>query len=247
MRTHIPILSQIGSFCDKKNAIHPRLNDSGLRVLSLEVGEFWLALLKKAVLRGELAPGQRLLVMELASKYEVSQAPVREALERLKQDGLILSKTNKGSVVSDITLDEIKDIYALRVLIEGYAIRETMNSLVGPDELKHLEKILAEMEQATLVNDTFRLIELDMDFHSFFYQRCNNQLILDIWDKMKAKIMRFIRVTNNHYSIHDVLETHRSLLESLRSGDLDESIAKFKITLDIHENAEFYKIALNKQ
>jgi DNA-binding GntR family transcriptional regulator len=201
--------------------------------------------LKKAILKGELAPGHRLLVMELASKYEVSQAPVREALERLKQDELIVSKTNKGSVVSDITLDEIRDIYALRVLIEGYAIRETMNSLVGSD-LLHLEKNLEEMKQATLVNDTFRLIELDMDFHSFFYQRCNNHLILDIWNKMKAKIMRFIRVTNNHYAVHDVLETHQSLLESLRSGNIEESIEKFKITLDIHENAEFYKVVLNK-
>jgi hypothetical protein len=47
MRTNIPILSQIGPFCDKKNAIHPRLNDSGLRALSLEVGEFWLVFVKR--------------------------------------------------------------------------------------------------------------------------------------------------------------------------------------------------------
>ena len=70
--------------------------------------------------KGELKPGAHLLGLDVAKAKRVSQAPVREALERLKQEGLLIRKANRSAVVSDISLKEIEDIYAPRELIEGY-------------------------------------------------------------------------------------------------------------------------------
>jgi DNA-binding GntR family transcriptional regulator len=82
--------------------------------------------LKKMILQGELPPGHRLLVLEIAQYFDDSQAPVREALERLKHEGLISGKSNKGSVVSDVTHKEIQDISVIREILEGFKVRETL-------------------------------------------------------------------------------------------------------------------------
>lgn len=178
--------------------------------------------LKKQILKGDLSPGHRLIVLDIAKVYDVSQAPVREALERLKQEGLIVGKMNRGSVVSEITYKEIRDIYQLRQLIEGYALRETMKVLI-PKDIEYLEQILNGMKTAVDENDSYRLVELDMQFHGYFYKRSGNNLFLNIWDGIKTKIMRFISVTNRDYTGYSIPYSHAELLEVIKSGNIDEA------------------------
>ena len=89
--------------------------------------------LKRGILDGRLAPGERLIVTEIAGRYQISQAPVREALERLKQEGLIVGQPNKGSIVSGITAKEIKDLFVLREMIEAFAVRTSMPAMNEAD------------------------------------------------------------------------------------------------------------------
>ncbi|ULL16096.1 GntR family transcriptional regulator [Paenibacillus sp. H1-7] len=190
--------------------------------------------LKKQILKGSLAPGHRLIVLELAKQYEVSQAPVREALERLKQEGLIVGKANKGSVVSEITQDEIRDIYELRQLIEGYALRQTMLAL-NESDIDYLQQILNEMRTAVDNNDAYLLVELDMKFHGHFYKRSGNALFLQIWDGIKTKIMRFISVTNQDHSGYSIPDSHAELLGIIKSGNIDEAEEKLIRGLDFYK------------
>jgi DNA-binding GntR family transcriptional regulator len=190
--------------------------------------------LKKAILKGEVPPGHRLLVLEIAKKFEISQAPVREALERLKQEGLIIGKTNKGSVVSEITPQEIKDVYEFRTLVEGYAIRETMKVMQAGD-LEYLEHIVHGMRKAIEEKDAFQLVELDMRFHGFFYERCNNHLFVDIWKNIRTKIMRFISITNQQVPNDKILDGHSNLLEEIKSGNVEKAA-----TMGV-EGFQFYK------
>jgi DNA-binding GntR family transcriptional regulator len=191
--------------------------------------------LKKQIVRGSLLPGHRLLVLEIAKSYDISQAPVREALERLKQEGLIVGKANKGSVVSEITHHEIRDIYELRQLIEGYALRQTMKVLTKED-IKYLEQILADMRAAVDENDPFRLVELDMQFHGYFYKRSGNELFQSIWDGIKTKIMRFISVTNRDHSGYSIPDSHTELLDIIKSGNGEEAAEKLVRGLDFYKS-----------
>lgn len=190
--------------------------------------------LKKQILEGTLQPGTRLLVLEIAGKFQVSQAPVREALERLKQEGLIVGKPNKGSVVSNITTKEIRDIFVLREIIEGFAIRESM-PLLGEDDFRQLESICDEMEKAAKDKDLLALLELDMQFHGFLYVRCNNQAVLDLWHQMKTKVMRFMAISNRHYNIERLKDGHLRLIDALRSGNVAEAEAKFIQHMDAYK------------
>jgi DNA-binding GntR family transcriptional regulator len=185
--------------------------------------------LRESILKGELKPGAHLLVLDIAKAKGVSQAPVREALERLKQEGLLIRQANRSAVVSDISLKEIEDIYALRELIEGYAVERTIASMTERD-FNHLHGICLMMKEATQKDDLFGLIYLDMDFHGFFYEKCGNKAILDVWKTIRTKIMRFISVTNRIYfsSLESVADSHFPLLETLRAGDPAKASEAFR-------------------
>lgn len=174
--------------------------------------------LKRKILTGELSPGTRLLVLDIAGQFRVSQAPVREALERMKQEGLIIGIRNKGSVVSNITSKEIRDLFVLREIIEGYAVRTSMPTLSESDYAT-LEAIIQRMEEAVEQSDTLSILELDMDFHGFFYKRCDNQAILELWNHMRTKVMRFMAISNQHSTTEMLADWHRMLIDALRTGD----------------------------
>lgn len=181
--------------------------------------------LKRKILTGELSPGTRLLVLEIAGQFQVSQAPVREALERMKQEGLITGIRNKGSVVANITSKEIRDLFVLREIIEGYAVRTSMP--LSEADYAALEAIIRRMEEAVERNDTLSILELDMDFHGFFYRRCDNQAILELWNHMRTKVMRFMAISNRHSTTEMLADWHRMLIDALRTGDGDIAEAAF--------------------
>jgi DNA-binding GntR family transcriptional regulator len=190
--------------------------------------------LKKAILQGKLQPGQRLLILEIANSYNTSQAPVREALERLKQDGLVEGKPNKGAIVRGITHKDIKDAYLLRQLVEEHAMREAYKRMITKD-LEYLANLLICMKEASEQDDPIRLIELDMEFHGFFYHKCDNRIIADLWDQIKSIIMCFIIVTNQYFSGDNIVQSHERLLTALQSPD------PLQLTNTLSENLQFYK------
>ncbi|MGP0583452.1 GntR family transcriptional regulator [Paenibacillus timonensis] len=176
--------------------------------------------LKRKILTGELCPGTRLIVLDIAGHFQVSQAPVREALERMKQEGLINGIRNKGSVVSNITSKEIRDLFVLREIIEGFAVRASMPTLTEADYAA-LERIIQRMEEAVEQSDTLSILEMDMDFHGFFYKRCDNQAILELWNHMRTKVMRFMAISNRHSTTEMLADWHRMLIDALRTGNGD--------------------------
>lgn len=184
--------------------------------------------IKEAILRGDLSPGYRLLVLDIANSLNISQAPVREAMERLKQEGLLVSKPYRGSVVSDISKEEIEEIYALRELIEGYAIRNSL-PILTEEHIQELHDLYAEMKRAAENDDLYSLILKDMEFHGLFYKLCGNKTILNVWNQMNTKIRRFLAITNKVYfpSLVDVADSHIPLLEVLKTRDVDQVEQEF--------------------
>jgi len=174
--------------------------------------------LKSGILDGTLAPGARLIVTDIAGRYQISQAPVREALERLKQEGLIVGQPNKGSVVSNITAKEIRDLFVLREMIEAYAVRTSMGSLTDAD-FSALLQVLEGMRDAVRERDNLKILEQDMAFHGYLYRKCDNGAVLELWNQMKTKIMRFMAISNRYYSTGKLVQWHLRLIDALKSGD----------------------------
>ncbi|MFD1673860.1 helix-turn-helix domain-containing protein [Alicyclobacillus fodiniaquatilis] len=182
--------------------------------------------LKRMFIEGEFVSGQTLFVSETAERLAVSQDVVREALVILEKEGLFTTYRNEGTTVSDITVKDIRDAFELRELIEGYAVREVMKTLKSSDVL-YLDKLLENMDVAVQEDNSYRMIELDMNFHEFFYVRCSNEAVLKTWKSIKNKIMRFNAMTNKGYTNEGLRLNHTKLKAVIQSGDVNYTVRQF--------------------
>lgn len=195
--------------------------------LDIPLSERVYLTLKKAILRGDLHPGYRLIILDIADAFGVSQAPVREAIERLKHEGLLTAEPNRGSMVSHLTVDEMREVYELRVLIEGYVLEKLLP--LSESDIAHLMDILKRMYEAAEGDDLFQFIERDMEFHGWFYERYGNQQIITVWNTIKEKTARFTSITNQLYfaDLKAVAEGHVELIRVVQLPDVKSAIALY--------------------
>lgn len=212
-------------------AIAYRLDERGT---SLSEQVYWG--LRDAIVKGELAPGYRLLVLDVANALNISQAPVREAMERLKQEGLLAAKANKGSIVAEIKQEEIEEIYALRELIEWDAVRRSYRRLDERD-FARLRAIYEEMAEAARRDDAFGFVDRDMAFHGFFFEKSGNLTILNIWEQIAVKLTRFLALSNKLYfpDLLSIAVSHEPLIQALLDGRASEDELRALFVRHMHE------------
>ena len=121
--------------------------------------------IKKAILKHEIVPGQRLSHEELVQDLQISQTPIREALLRLAQEGYVTRLTNRGYRVSEMTADEVEELFGLRHALESYCIQEAIRRIT-PDGISALEQNVKSYRQAITANGPLvdRYI-INKDFH----------------------------------------------------------------------------------
>jgi DNA-binding GntR family transcriptional regulator len=111
-------------------------------------------------------------------------------------------------------------------MLEGYARREAMPHLT-PADYDTLSRMGTEMGNTVARNDRLGTLQLDMDFHGFFYGKCGNHFALATWDRMKMLVMRFMAISNRTYDTHVLSGAHSRLIEVVRSGDADAAEQMF--------------------
>lgn len=185
--------------------------------------ELYLAL-KGEIAKGTLAPGERLLEADLARRYQLSQAPVREALRRLAHEGLVLQLPRRGTFVATISEEDARRSYALRAMLEEVAAKEFCRH-ARADAPAELAEIVERMEAAAADDDLHRVIDLDIRFHQRVWEATGHPLLPRIWPMIEASLRGFTTISNRVYwgNLVDVARTHRPLLDSLR--DRDEATA----------------------
>jgi DNA-binding GntR family transcriptional regulator len=112
--------------------------------------------LRRGIIRGDLTQGANVSETELARQLSVSKTPVRQALTRLAQEGLVLSSPHKGAVVTSLSRADLEEIYQLRIHLEALAARMAAERL-SAEHAKRLTAILDELEAATATRDTATL------------------------------------------------------------------------------------------
>jgi len=146
--------------------------------------------LKKSILNGDLEPGQKLSQDWLAKQMKVSRMPVREAIERLKAEGLIKNIPYKESRIINITSNDIREIYSLRVLLEGYSARLATRK-IGEDDLKKLKILNKEMKEYLDKKKYKQLHILNKSFHLIIHNKSGNKrlykMIINLWDSLPKK------------------------------------------------------------
>lgn len=149
-------------------------------------------MLKRAILEGELAPGQVLVETSLASLCNVSRTPIREALTRLEQDGLV-ERTDRGMAVRQRSPEEILDIYETRIVLEAMAARIAADRRSDHD-VRLLQR-LADLGPTLDSTDRAAMVELNRQFHGAIWRASRNESLMDLLERIELHVGRYPATT----------------------------------------------------
>jgi DNA-binding GntR family transcriptional regulator len=181
--------------------------------------------LKASILNGELCPGERIRELELSRLFNTSQGPVREALKLLEQEGLVTREPYKGTFISQITREEVNEVYALRILIESIAVKRFLDRATEEDIAK-LQKFIDAMKQAAAKDDVPTLVEYDMMFHQHICRMSGSKVLFQIWMIIHGKTRLASALANRFHMkrLDEIAGMHQPLLDSIVSKQGDRAL-----------------------
>jgi DNA-binding GntR family transcriptional regulator len=168
--------------------------------------------MRQAILRGDLQGGTRLIQSELAESLGVSTTPIREAMRDLATEGLIDFDRYRGAVVHSPTLEEVREIYELRLLLEPAAARKAVHR-VSKEDLRTARALLSQMDKE---DDIGRFVDLNRSFH---------RLLLAPAGSVREAILRVLR---------DAAAIHVSASLKARPSQMRDSNAMHHRLLDAY-------------
>lgn len=200
----------------------PRLRGAGLQE------EIYQAL-RQAILRGALPPGERLRELSLARQFGTSQTPVREALRRLGQEGLVTTFPHRGTFVTRLSPAEVEEVYSLRAELESWAARRFVER-AAPADLEALRGHLAAMRAAAARGDPAGVVEADLWFHRALCEGSGSALLVQLWTLIDGRVRGMMPVANLLYAggLQQVAEIHGPILEALQAGDAAAAEARIR-------------------
>jgi len=201
----------------KKKLIFEKLN----KVESL-TNNVYLAI-KEAIVTTRLDPGVKLNISKIASELGTSTTPVREALNRLIKEGLVVNIPFKGLFVADVVKNEVEQLLEVRTLLELAAISKAVKN-VDSDDLKLGKNLISRMKDAYRNKDVQKYIETSLDFHMLYINKCGNQMMAEFLENFTDKIKRlaFLAV-KEHEKIPAFIEDYEKILSALEKRDNREA------------------------
>lgn len=177
--------------------------------------------LRDWIVEGTLTPGAQLRDKELAEQLGVSRTPIREALLRLEDEGLVITKPNRSTQVSSIDFHNAFHLYALVWTLEQLALRQSFESLTK----KHIQLMIEANErflEKLKKRNRMAALDADHDFHSVYIQLSQNKELEHILSELKCKLKRldlyyFEKVKDAHLSY----EEHCQIIDALKQKDLN--------------------------
>ncbi|MGB3634516.1 MAG: GntR family transcriptional regulator [Rubrobacteraceae bacterium] len=177
--------------------------------------------LLERILEGEYEPGDRLVETQIAQELGISQTPVREALRELEILRFVTSEPFKGTRVRQVSREEILEIYPVRAALEEVAARSAAARLSS--RVDDLEAEFEGMLRAVDAGDFHRQVRHDVRFHRLIVEASGNQTLLDLWSSLHIEARTLITFLRADIDLRELAETHRPVIEALRSGDPGES------------------------
>ena len=180
--------------------------------------------LRKAILKGELQPGERLMEIALANRLGVSRTPVREAIRMLEHEGLVVMKPRRGAQVAKITEQELNDVLEVRKSLEMLAANKACERMTEED-MKAMRDAGAEFRKLALNPncDLTALTEADVAFHDTIYRGTQNRRLNQILANLREQMYRFRLEYLKDASIRESLVSeHEEIMKAVagRDGEL---------------------------
>lgn len=179
------------------------------------------ALLREAIFDGSLRPGTPLVEQAIAEDLEISRAPVREAIRTLAEEGLVESIPYKGARVCRLTESDVKGVYSMRGLLEGFAVRQMLKYPID-EPLLELREACAVMRNCAAQDDMIGLNAADERFHRTIIERAGHDLLLEMWTLISNRARHIMGLRNAQFEApFEVVANHEEMVEALEANDLE--------------------------
>ena len=190
--------------------------------------------IREGILNGTFPPHHQLAEVELARQLQVSRGPVREAMQRLIQEGLLRSERNRGVFVVELDDDDAKDIYLARAAVEKAAA--VLVARRGDlDDMAAIDVVLERLRGAA-ASSWAEVVEIDLEFHATIVDRSHSERLQRMFRTLAAETRLCLIRLERFYPIRDsVVTEHEEILSAIRTGD--ESQVKQLIDHHMHEAA----------
>jgi DNA-binding GntR family transcriptional regulator len=192
--------------------------------------------IRNAIVKGDLKLGEQVSEAQLAQSMGISKTPVREALVRLKIEGLVDIHPQRGTFVFKLEPDQVGQLCRFRAMVESTALRESATNN-QTDLVREMSRCVAEMRPAEAAKDMQALARIDMDFHWQFFAFCPNNYLRGAYD-----LIRYQLIALRHRShIQNAVDSHQVLVEAVSSGNIDAACGLLRE--HVLENEARYRIA----
>jgi DNA-binding GntR family transcriptional regulator len=175
--------------------------------------------LRDAIMHGYLAPGAQLSEAELSAQFGVSRGPLREAMQRLVQEGLVRSERNRGLFVKVLGEADVHDIYLARSAIESAAVRVILSgdTAAGVAELR---SACAEMAAAAERNDMAKVSDADLRFHELLVAQSGSPRLVRMHETLIVETRMCLTALQDTYRLPaDVVREHAEVVDAIAARD----------------------------
>jgi DNA-binding GntR family transcriptional regulator len=175
--------------------------------------------LRRSILNGDLVGGTRLSLAEVASTFDVSTTPVREALRELSFEGLVKIDSYRGGVVTPVTREDVEEIVRIRQLLEPTAAREAVDGMT-PEILGQAEAILMEMA----ASDSWDVwVQGNRSFHQKIYEASASRRLVAVINGLQSTQVVFVSSTlrKSPFLKETATKDHNEMIQAIRDRDAD--------------------------
>jgi len=191
--------------------------------------------LRRALLAGEIKPGEQIKVSELERAFGVSHIPIREAVRRLETEGLIVVQPQRAAVAAGVDREDLRGLYDLRRIVECEVIRRSVESMTA-EQVGTVRAALASLEAVTQDQDSPRFWELHRDFHWALLEPGASAWVERVLDQLWIASQRYVRLFLSE-TLADAMADHRELLVCCEKRDGARAEALLRRHLDRTELA----------
>jgi DNA-binding GntR family transcriptional regulator len=195
--------------------------------------------LKKAIIEGQIKPGQRLQEKEIAALYNTSSTPVREAFFRLAAEKYLVISARKEVLVQDTTLEEVRELYEIVRVLDILALRKALGRMTDQD-IDGLRAMTEELGRFHDADDHQRYLEQNLRIHDAVWRLCGSRSLYETLSDLMAKIAIYRRKTDfSPFADPPALEKsyrdHREIFRLIERRDMD----RLEKLIEAHWGEEF--------
>lgn len=198
--------------------------------------------LRRAILKGELEPGERLMEIALANKLGVSRTPIREAIRKLELEGLVVMIPRKGAEVARITEKDLRDVLEVRASLEKLAI-ELACDRIEDEVIANLKETCQAFADSLSSEDLTTMAEKDVAFHDVIFRATKNARLIQILNNLREQMYRYrLEYLKDIEARPRLAEEHQKIMDAVIRRDREEAVRLIRDHIYIQELTVIKKI-----